>query len=424
MSELSYQSQESYVRSTKAIKLMVFELSIGGHYPEYIKHLICYWNEYHSESHLDILVSPLFLQQHFDVVNLVKELNLHNVKFTAITTVESASLKPFDTGINRNIRAWQEFRLMQKYAVELKCDRVFIPYIDTLQIPIILNRSLSFTYSGIYFRPSFYYQEFSNYRLSGRDRLQQWREKLALSLLLRKPQLKTLFCLDPLAIEQINKLSKKPKAIYVPDPVQIQVNSSANVEQLKSSLEIEESRQVYLLFGAMGKRKGLDKLLESITLLPRNLCHQVCILLVGKMPDDLRQKYLDAIERLTNDLPVQIIIRDRYIPEVEIQSYFQLADVILAPYQRHVGMSGIINRAAVARKPVLASDYGLMGEITRRYKLGLAVDSTKATEITSGLIKFLTESSDIYCDFNLMEQYAARNTPKQFARTIFKQILN
>lgn len=423
MSILNYQAK-SHASNTTATNLMIFELSVGGHYPEYISHLIYFWNEYQIKGHLNIVVSPLFLQQHGDVVNLAKELKLNNVRFTAITSTESDILKAFNTGINRNIRAWQEFRLMRKYAAKLKCNRVFIPYIDTLQIPIILSRSLGITYSGIYFRPSFYYQEVFQYKSTLRDRLQQWREKLTLSLLLRDRQLKTLFCLDPLAIEQINKLGKKPKAMYIPDPVQIHANSFANVQQLKSSLEIEKSRQVYLLFGAMGKRKGLDKLLESVNLLPESLCHQLCILLVGKMPDDLRQEYLNAIERLTSNLPVQIIIRDRYIPEKQIQSYFQLADVILAPYQRHIGMSGIINRATVAKKPVLASDYGLMGEMTRRYKLGLAVDSTKATEIAAGLTKFLTESPNAYCDFDLMEQYAARNTPEKFAHTIFKQILN
>ena len=423
MSILKYQA-ESHVSNATAINLMIFELSVGGHYPEYIGHLIYFWNEYQIKGHLNIVVSPLFLQQHGDVVNLAEELKLNNVRFTAITSTESDILKPFNTGLNRNIRAWQEFRLMRKYAAKLKCDRVFIPYIDNLQAPIVLNRSLGISYSGIYFRPSFHYQEVFQYQQTWRDRLQQWREKLTLSLLLRDSQLKTLFCLDPLAIEQINKLSKNPKAMYVPDPVQIYVNSFANVQQLKSSLEIEESRQVYLLFGAMGRRKGLDKLLESVNLLPKNLCHQLCILLVGKMPDDLRQEYLNAIERLTNNLPVQIIIKNRYIAEEQIQSYFQLADVVLAPYQCHVGMSGIINRAAVAKKPILASDYGLMGEMTRRYKLGLTVDSTKATEIAAGLTKFLTESPNAYCDFDLMKQYAARNTPEEFAHTIFKQILN
>lgn len=415
---------ESQKRNTTAINLMIFELSVGGHYPEYISHIIYFWNEYQIKGHLDVVVSPLFLQQHGDVVGLIKELNLTNVKFTAITSTESDVLKPFNTGIDRNIRAWQEFGLMRKYANKLKCDRVFIPYIDNLQIPIVLNRLRGITYSGIYFRPSFHYQQVFQYKLTFRDRLQQWREKLTLSLLLRDPNLKTLFCLDSLAIEHINRLNNEQKAIYISDPVKIKVNSLSNVEQLKSNLKIESSRQICLLFGAMGKRKGLDKLLEAVVLLPRDLCRKLCILLVGKMSADLKEKYLNTIEQLSSNLSVQIIIIDRYIPEEQIQSYFQLTDVVLAPYQRHIGMSGIINRAAIARKPVLASNYGLMGEMTRRYRLGLTVDSTKAIEIAAGLTELLTKSPDIYCDFNLMEQYAAQNTPEQFANTIFKQILN
>lgn len=404
-------------------KLMLFELSVGGHYPEYIAHLINYWNEKKVKEKLNIVVSPLFFERHKNVVNLAKQSNYSNVEFITISQRELANLKTFDTGINRNIRAWQKFQIMRNYAVKLKANHVFIPYFDTLQIPFLFNQNLPFTYSGIYFRPSFYYQHVDDNYFSFKDRLQYWREKLTLTYILKKSHLKTLFCLDPFAIKHINQLTNKPKAVYLSDPVQIHSNSSINFKQLHSTLGIEASRQAYLLFGGLGKRKGLDQLLESIALLDAKLCHKLCILIVGAMTDDCFHKCLDTVNKLVSNLSVQIIIKNEYIPEEEIQSYFQLSDAILAPYQRHVGMSGIINRAAVAQKPVLASSYGLMGELTRRHHLGLAIDSTKPKEIAKGLTKFLTNSPDKYCDFESMKQYAEQNTPQKFADTILQHIL-
>jgi glycosyltransferase involved in cell wall biosynthesis len=404
-------------------RIMVFELSVGGHYPEYISHLINYWWKKNLEGQLYLVVSPQFIEQHFDVVKPVEENNSEQTKLISITSEEFGNLKPFNTGINRKIRAWQEFKLIRKYAINLKANHIFFPYFDTRQIPIFLGKRLPCTYSGIYFRPSFHYKHFVRHNALWRDELQRARERFSLSKILNDSQLKTLFCLDPFAIEHINRMNSKRKAVYLPDPVKVYSNSSSNLKQLKCSLEIEYSRKVYLLFGNLGKRKGLDKLLEATALLSAKLCQRLCILLVGSIPENYYQECLDTITQVRKTLPLQIIIKNQYISENEIQNYFELADVILAPYQRHVGMSGILNRAAVAQKPVLSSDYGLMGEITYRYKLGLTVDSTKASAIAEGLTTFLTESPDQHCDRALMKQFAEQNTPQKFASTIFENIL-
>ena len=401
---------------------MLFELSVGGHYPEYIAHLIYHWHQRQAAQQLLVVVSPPFIQQHQEVVNLAQKYEQDRVKIIAIAQAEYAQLKSFNTALNRNLRTWQEFQIMRSYALKLEADRVFIPYIDSLQIPLILNPSLPFTYSGIYFRPSFHYHNLVNHSVSWQDRFQSWREKLTLSLLLKQRQLKTLFCLDPIAIEPIDRLSSQSKAVYLADPVQIHPDLGTDIGQLKSSLAIEPARQIYLLAGCIGKRKGLDKVLDAIALLPPELCQKFCFLVVGPIEASYYQQCLQIANRLTSNLPIQIIFKNQHILEVEIQQYFQLADVVLALYQRHVGMSAILTRAAIAQKPVLATDYGLMGEITRRYQLGLTVNSTDISAIAQGLTVFLTESRDSYCDLELMKQYAAQNTPEKFTNTIFQYI--
>ncbi len=50
-------------------------------------------------------------------------------------------------------------------------------------------------------------------------------------------------------------------------------------------------------------------------------------------------------------------------------------DVVLIPYQRHVGSSGLLIWAASAGKPVITQDFGLIGALTRAYKLGQTVDT-------------------------------------------------
>lgn len=406
------------------LHLLVFELSVGGHYPEYISHIINYWCDRSLAGRLSIVVVPEFLLRHSDVVEIVSSKGENRVEFVPLTARERAHLKPYGSSIDRNIRAWQEFALIGKYAKTLKADRIFLPYIDTRMLPLALGKSLPCAFSGIYFRPSFHYPSFSSFnnRLSWQEKLKHLKEKVILYRVLRIKKLKTLYSLDPFAVESIDRLAKLPKAKAIADPVKVHQNTSVDLVALKSQLGIEASRQVHLLFGDLNQRKGIEQVLTAIASLPTKLTSKVCLLLVGSMPEDNYAKFQEQKQQLVGSQPIQIIHYNQYIPEADIQNYFLIADAILALYQRHIGMSGILNRAAVAGKPVLSSDYGLMGEITRRYQLGLAVDSEDPEAIAKGLTKFLQQAPKQYCDRELMALFARQNSVANFTKTIFQDL--
>jgi glycosyltransferase involved in cell wall biosynthesis len=119
---------------------------------------------------------------------------------------------------------------------------------------------------------------------------------------------------------------------------------------------------------------------------------------------------------------VQIIHVEDYVPESDIPHYFQLSDVVLAIYQRHVGMSGILVRAAIAQKPVLSSNYGLMGAVTKRHQLGKTIDSTQPSEIAHGIGELLVTPLKTVGDRNLMQKFGEQNSPARFAQTVFRSI--
>jgi glycosyltransferase involved in cell wall biosynthesis len=174
------------------------------------------------------------------------------------------------------------------------------------------------------------------------------------------------------------------------------------------------------MFGVLQKRKGIYQLLEAIALLPSYLCHKLCLLLVGPIGSEPLIK--TRITELCEALPIQIVSHEQFIPDREIQPYFQIADVILAPYQRHIGMSAILVRAAAAQKPVLSSNYGLMGEMVKRYKLGITVDSIVPEKIAEGLTQLILGSPSEFCDFSSMKSWAEQNSAENFAKTIFQCI--
>lgn len=401
-------------------RLLVFELGYNGHYPSYIQHLAQYWCEQDLPGHLDIVVSPEFVQHHADVVGFAANYTHSSVSFISITPGAAASLAPRKSPIYRAFRSFQEWHLLREYATVLGATHCLLLYFDSFQAAMVSRAKLPCPFSGIYFRPTFHYSTFAHYVPSLKERIQCWRERVTLPQILGHPQLQNLFCLDPFVVKHLERFSSN-RAVYLPDPVPIRHVPQQQLEQFKARLGINPGRQVFLLFGALyDRRKGLNQLLNAIDLLPPILCQQLCLLLVGQVGDELQLQ--TQLGEISQYLPLQVIVQNDFVPESEVQWYFQLADFVLAPYQRHVGMSGILVRAAAAQKPILTSNYGLMGEITRHWQLGLAVDSTVPSEIARGLTRFLQESPAELGDSTKMQTFAQQNSTEQFASIIFQHL--
>jgi glycosyltransferase involved in cell wall biosynthesis len=401
-------------------QLLLFDLFYTGHHAGYILHLVRYWHEQKLPGTLDVLVSPTFTKFHPDVVNLALANSQSNINFLTITPEEEAALSSQNSGVDRIVRSFQEWRLLQKYVRQLSPTHCLLMYFDSILLALAILGSLPCRLSGIYFRPIFHYSEFAVFNPSQHERWLQLRDKIALSRLLHYPRFQTLFCLDPLVIEHLDKFKGHVKPVYLPDPVQIYRDGEANVEKLRENLAIELNRRVFLMFGSLQKRKGIYQLFDAIARLPSHLCQKLCLLFVG--PIDSPTVFHNRIAHLCESLPIQIITQDQFVPDRDIQPYFQLADVILAPYQRHIGMSAILVRAAAAGKPVLSTNYGLMGEIVKRYKLGIAVDASIPEEIAQGLTQFITHSPETFFDRSRMQCFAEENLAEKFATTVFQNL--
>ena len=100
-----------------------------------------------------------------------------------------------------------------------------------------------------------------------------------------------------------------------------------------------------------------------------------------------------------------------------------MADCILAPYQRHVGSSGIMVRAAAASRPVLSQSFGLMCRLTETSSLGVTCDTTSTEELPEGIHRCIHNPVESYFDASTAREFAEANTAEAFARTLLSQIL-
>ena len=403
-------------------RVMLFEMAIDGHHSVYVEHLVRYWCEQGLPGEFNIVVTPEFMTECADVVAITQQYPKVAVSFWPLASSEEATLTQNpSTFFQRKARAWQEWNLLCAYAKKLWATHCFLASFDFFVWPFILAQKPPCPISSIYFKPTFHYAGFPGYVSTLKSRLQQQQERLLLSVIFRQSHLHRLLCLDPLAAEALQQGQAKHKAVVLADPVEIPA-AQTSFSDLRSRLNISDGRKVFLLFGELSARKGIDQILEAIALLPSALCENLCLLLVGPCSPETKRQIQPKIVQVCDAQPVQIIERYGFVRGAPVHDYFQLADVVLAPYQKHIGMSSILLHAAAFKKPVLSTNYGLMGELVRRHQLGLAVDSTQPVELMKALSRFLQDPADSLCNTLRMKQFAEQNTVEKFASTVLSTV--
>ena len=412
-------------KDTPYPRLLLFDLSVGGHHPSYLLYLIQHWCEQGLAGQLDIVVTPTFLQRHSDVVVAAQAYGVDTVRFIAITPEETAQLSDFSSALSRATRAFKEWRLFCQYARQYQANHGLLMYFDTAQVPFIFGPPSPCQVSGIYFRPTLHYHRFQGFQPGLKGRIQALRERFNLSRVLRHAKLDHLFCLDPFISDYLKENWQVDKAVTLADPVKVDDLPEAEVNRLKQSLGVLSGRQVFLMFGALTRRKGIDQVLDALSRLSPLQSQQICLLMAGSLGADAADnaRLKSRLATLNATSLAQVILVDRFITDDKVQAYFGVADIVLATYQQHVGMSGILNRAALAGKPVICSDYGLMGELTRRFQLGLAIDASDPESIAQAMVHCLDQPPTSLADPEQMQAFGEHSSAEKFAQVIFNALL-
>lgn len=395
--------------------LLIFDLDVVGHHPGYLRYLLCHWPA--GDIQLIFVVSPEFAKRHPDVVHMP---TAAQVAWQPVTQQELQWYEKSKRSLVRH--SWAEWRLYCRYAKKVKADQGLIMYIDRFQLPMALRFFLPCKTSGIFFRPKFHYGQFAGSRPRRSEQVRRLREQWLWRSALRHPQLKTLFCLDPLAVVPLRALGGSSTVVHLPDPVEVSSQPTTVVTALQQELGIAPERKVLLLFGMIDRRKGIYQVLEALQQLSPAQQAQLTLLLVGQVAKTDCANIIAIITRIQRDTPLQIVLHNCFVPEDKVPVYFALADVVLALYQHHVGSSGILLWAAATGKPVLASDYGLMGEVVRQHRLGVTVDSTDTSAIATELSHFLEQSTVPSFLPTAATQFASENSTGAFVRLLCAKI--
>ena len=171
-----------------------------------------------------------------------------------------------------------------------------------------------------------------------------------------------------LAGEISTRFPGSPVSVF-PHPVFDDVPTAKGALQKRSELEL-------LFFGLVRPYKGLDVLLDAISMVERT---DISLTVAGEFWQGFEEAKA-AIKGLVPGNSVELI--SRYVSDEEAAELFRRSDAVVLPY-RAVSGSGVVSLACHYRKPVIASDLSGFSEIVRHGETGWLFRAGDAADLAA-----------------------------------------
>ncbi|MFI3318600.1 MAG: glycosyltransferase family 4 protein [Rikenellaceae bacterium] len=140
-----------------------------------------------------------------------------------------------------------------------------------------------------------------------------------------------------------------------------------------AALGVAANVRYALFFGLIRDYKGLDILLEALSIMrDRGTLEGRKLIVAGEFYTP-KQPYLDKIE--ASGLAPYIVMHDRFIPDEYVSAYFSLADFLVLPYHS-ASQSGVTQIAYNFSLPMVVTNVGGLPEIVPDGRVGLVCEPT------------------------------------------------
>ena len=296
--------------------------------------------------------------------------------------------------------------------------------IDHVSLPLALGfGAAGRRLGGILFRPSVHYPALGSRRTRWRERLRDARKAALYQLMLLNDAVRVVLTLDPyFPAYAAHRYVHGDKIRAVPDPAHPSVNDTAEEGRLAGMAPAE--RMVFLLFGYLTERKGVLALMQALRLLSPEVAAKVAVVLAGKVEPAIRAELQDLRRRVVVEQPdLWLHLEDRRVSSGELDALVRRSDVVLAPYQRFVGSSGVLLWAARLGKPILTQDFGLLGRLVKDYQLGLAADCGDPAMLAAAMARFVHSGARAFISEPAAHDFVCARTPQRFAEMVFESLL-
>lgn len=389
--------------------IVVLEPSHEGHPQEWLEHIVRFASTERISEPLRLVVAP---QLHDRLAALVPADAADRIQVAPLTAREQALCLHRSLAVSGFARWW----IMRRYLKRYRAGRGHFLSLDHLSLPLALGfGAMGRKLDGILFRPSVHYHQMGSYTPDWRERVRDLRKSVLYRFMLLNRSVESVLTLDPFfARYALASYRGGVKVRAVPDPAQW-----SGVEIRERPIVGEKGRVRFLMFGYLAERKGVLALLTAIAHLPPAIASQVSLVIAGSVDPDIRDRLRHAINDLLVLQPtVRLAFKEGRLSDTDLKLEIDRCDVILAPYQRFVGSSGVLIWAASAGKPVLTQDFGLLHRLASDYRLGLTTDTCDPRRLAETIERMVVEGPTRHFDATLAAQFIRERSPRSFAAGI------
>jgi len=291
---------------------------------------------------------------------------------------EVSTISAYDE--NQQLKHGNKTEALGTCLVQSRAEHAFVNNLDDVASTMFRRAAVGFyppavlkgKISGVYFRPRFlanaYWPMGNILKMSGFRRLMRngWFHRICL--------------VDEYLFQKHATRWPQAALMFLPDTWS--GTFSIGKQQARRSLGVDTNKFVFLHYGIGTRRKGLHLILSAMQSDAATAhWHLLC---AGRIAED--SEILHGIRQLTQQGRATVL--NRYVSKADEQLCFAATDVVVLPYVRHFGSSGVLALAAAANKMVVASDEGLIAQRVKEKGLGLCFASGQ----TEGLKKALSRA--------------------------------
>lgn len=170
------------------------------------------------------------------------------------------------------------------------------------------------------------------------------------------------------------RIATIPKGVSRPD-------ARIPAAEARQHLDLPADKLILLHFGALHPGKDLATVLEAVKGIP-----DAVLVHAGALTSSVDLVGLAHRFGIAN----RVIVKDYHVAEAEKARYFWAADAVVLSYRRDfMQLPATLWEAATFAVPAIGSDVGELGELVRRYEIGLLFEPENAASVANALSAFV-----------------------------------
>jgi glycosyltransferase involved in cell wall biosynthesis len=169
-------------------------------------------------------------------------------------------------------------------------------------------------------------------------------------------------------LADLKQFAPHKAALKVQHPLYDNFGAPVSKHEAREKLGLPPNEKIILFFGFIRKYKGLDILLEAMSILKRS--SNVKLLVAGEFYED-EQPYRELISK--HSLDDTLILHTHFIADSDVKYYLCAADAVIQPY-RNATQSGVTPLAYHFEKPMIVTNVGGLAALVPDRKAGIVTE--------------------------------------------------